>query len=148
MDARTAQETPETAIQAVLDDWLDAFHQGDVERIMTHYTADVRSFDAVTALQFRGREDYAAHWKACMDFCSGEPVGEFDQVEIECDGDLAFAHMLMRCGMVGEDGRENSGWMRYTVCMRRDGNAWRIAHEHVSTPFDMNTSAVLFDLTP
>lgn len=148
MEAKTKQASPQAAIQAVLDDWLDAFRHRDVPRIMRHYTDDLRSFDAVTALQFRGHEDYAAQWNACMNFCSGDVIGEFAQVEIETDGNLAFAHMLMRCGVVGEDGRENSGWMRYTVCMRREGNDWRIAHEHASTPFDMTTSAVLFDLQP
>lgn len=148
MEAKTNRPTPKAAIQAVLDDWLDAFHDKDVDRIMTHYTQDVRSFDAVTALQFRGREDYATHWKACMEFCSGEVIGEFHEVEIETSGDIAFVHMLMRCGMVGDDGQENSGWMRYTICMRREGNDWHIAHEHSSAPFDMKTSAVLFDLTP
>jgi ketosteroid isomerase-like protein len=39
--------------------------------------------------------------------------------------------------------------MRWTVCLKRAGGAWQIAHEHTSVPFYMDgTFRPAFDLQP
>jgi ketosteroid isomerase-like protein len=40
-------------------------------------------------------------------------------------------------------------WMRETLCLKRAGESWRIAHEHTSVPFYMDgTLRPAFDLEP
>ena len=47
------------------------------------------------------------------------------------------------------DRREVSLWMRSTLCFRREGGAWKIAHAHTSVPFHMDGSfRAAVDLAP
>lgn len=140
--------TAEEEIRAVLDNWLDAVRAGDVDRICTHYAEDLRAFDAVSRLQFAGRESYREHWGACLAAAPGPTVFELHDVHIEVDGGLAFSHFLSRCGVIEKDQSEKTSWFRGTQCYRRTADGWQIVHEHFSLPFDMETGAMLFDATP
>jgi ketosteroid isomerase-like protein len=47
------------------------------------------------------------------------------------------------------DGGETDVWVRQTLCLRRIGDAWKIAHEHTSVPFYMDGSnKAALDLKP
>jgi len=56
-------------IQAIIDTYRQAVMTKDVEKVMTLYADDILSFDAIKALQFKGKEAYRAHWVACMEMC-------------------------------------------------------------------------------
>jgi ketosteroid isomerase-like protein len=38
--------------------------------------------------------------------------------------------------------------MRVTVCLRKSGGRWAVAHEHFSAPFDPESGMALLDLAP
>jgi uncharacterized protein (TIGR02246 family) len=136
------------AIRRLLEDWAEAARTGDLEGIMAAYAPDILSFDAVARLQFKGAEAYRQHWQMCVEMCSGPMTFEIHDLGIEAEGGVAFAHYLLRCGGTGPDGKEQTGWMRATVCCRRTSAGWRIAHEHFSAPFDMETGKALLGLEP
>lgn len=47
------------------------------------------------------------------------------------------------------DGEKPDLWFRSTMCLQKTGGAWRIAHEHNSTPFHMDGSyKAALDLDP
>lgn len=148
MKQATTKVTPEKEVRAVLDGWLDAVRAGDVDRICAHYAVGIRAFDAVSRLQFEGRERYREHWAVCLAAAPGSMLFELHDVRVEVDGALAFSHCLSRCGIVDEDGSEKASWFRGTHGYHRTAEGWRIVHEHFSAPFDMETHAVLFDATP
>lgn len=129
------------------DSYFAAVGASDLERIVGHYAPEVVGYDAILQFEFRGREAYKAHWKACMEMCqhmSFEP----QQPEIFASGDLATAHCLVRCGGSGPDGEEQSGWVRLTlIAQKRDGR-WQIVHDHYSVPFDPQSFKALVDLEP
>jgi ketosteroid isomerase-like protein len=54
----------------------------------------------------------------------------------------------VRCGAVGEDGKEDAGYMRVTFCCRKTSGKWLIAHEHFSAPFDPESGKALLRLEP
>jgi uncharacterized protein (TIGR02246 family) len=134
-------------IRSLIEDWAEAVRACDLDRIMAAYTPDILSFDAVAQLQFKGAEAYRRHWQACLAMCSGM-IFEVHHLEIETGDGVAFGHYLVRCGGTGPDGQEQVGWMRVTVCFRRTGGRWSIAHEHFSVPFDMASGKALLNLEP
>ncbi|MGH6913208.1 MAG: YybH family protein [Geminicoccales bacterium] len=67
---------------------------------------------------------------------------------MEAGGDIAFGHCLARCGAIGEDGKEQTSYMRGTFCCRKRSGKWKIAHEHFSAPFDPQSGKALLDLEP
>ena len=148
MTLAAARTDETTRIHRLIDDWAQAVRASDLDRIMTAYASDILSFDAVAQLQFRGAEAYRRHWQACLEMCTGPMIFEVHDLEIEGGNDVAFGHYLLRCGGTGPDGKEQAGWMRVTVCCRRQRGRWLVAHEHFSAPFDVASGKALLDLEP
>jgi ketosteroid isomerase-like protein len=74
---------------------------------------------------------------------------EVRDMRVEADGDVGFAHALHHLKGARTGGRPVSLWMRSTLCFRREGGAWRIAHAHTSVPFHMDGSfRAAVDLEP
>ena len=138
----------EAEIRGLIADWAKAAGAKDVDAIFSHYAPDIRAFDVIAQLQFKGTDAYRKHWEACMAMCPGAMIFEVHDLEIAAQGDLAFCHYLSRCGGTGADGEEQVGWMRATAALRRRGGRWLIVHEHFSAPFDPESGKALFDLEP
>lgn len=134
MNPNSSVPDERSAIEALLKRWEQAACASDLDAVMACYTDDLVAYDAVLQLQFRGAAAYRAHWQRCMEMCPG--------------GTLAFAHYLLRCGGPDEHGELKTSWLRGTVGLRRGADGWRIAHEYISVPFDMQSGKALFDLTP
>lgn len=137
-------------IRAVLESWRQAAVARDIPRVVSHYMPDIVAFDAVQQLQFKGADAYGKHWTACMEMCPavGETVFDMDQLTIVADERVAYAHYLIHCGHREDDGNEKTCWMRVSVGLRRTGQGWKIAHEHFSSPFDMESGKALFEAKP
>ncbi|PJY94335.1 YybH family protein [Pseudomonas donghuensis] len=139
----------ENEIRQLIEQWIPAVRVRDIEAITAPYADDIRAFDAVKALQFKGKAAYRAHWQACMEHCPGEMVFEVEQLQIQATPELALAHWLNRCGPANSEGGEDqSCYMRVTVGYQRIGGQWKVIHEHWSAPFDMESGAALFSLKP
>ncbi|WP_112196556.1 nuclear transport factor 2 family protein [Pseudomonas sp. LG1E9] len=132
-----------TAINTLIEQWKQAVIGGDIDKIVSFYADDIVSFDAVTALQFKGKAAYRAHWEECMKHCPGPGIFEFHELRIVEAQDSAFAHWLAHCG-----GADKACWMRVTAGYQRFSGEWKVVHEHWSAPFDMQSGAALFDLKP
>jgi len=115
---------------------------------MALYADDIVSFDAVKALQFKGKAAYRAHWQECLEMCPGPHIFEFHELDIEASQEVAFAHWLAHCGGTNDKGETQACWMRVTACYRQESGLWQIIHEHWSAPFDMMTGTALFGLQP
>jgi len=119
-----------------------------LDPIMAQYADDLVAFDAVGALQFKGVDEYRAHWQRCFEFCQGEGFFETHELHVTVVGDLAYSRMLNHCGGPNAEGEMQTGWMRGTrVWTRRDGD-WKVIHEHFSMPFDMESGQVCMSQEP
>lgn len=67
----------QTDIQTLIDTYRQAVMTKDVEKVMALYADDIVSFDAIKALQFKGKAAYRAHWVECMQMCPGPHIFEF-----------------------------------------------------------------------
>lgn len=149
MTATNTIQTDEQQVRSLVEHWAGAARSGDIEAIMACYAPDVLAFDAIAALQFRGTDEYRSHWETCLQYIrDGEFILEVHDLGVAVDGTVAFAHYLSRCGCKDEQGNEQAGWMRATVCCRKLGEGWRIAHEHYSAPFDPESCKALTNLSP
>ncbi|QXE11279.1 MULTISPECIES: YybH family protein [Pseudomonas] len=137
-----------TEIQALINTYREAVMTKNVDKVMALYADDIVSFDAIKALQFKGKAAYRAHWEACMQMCPGPHVFEFHEIAIETADNLAFAHWVTHCGGTNDKGETQSCWMRATACYRPVNGTWKIVHEHWSAPFDPMSGSTLFDVQP
>ncbi|MCX2887188.1 nuclear transport factor 2 family protein [Pseudomonas sp. DCB_BI] len=136
----------ETEIRQLIERWMQAVRDRDIPNITAPYADDIVAFDAIQALQFKGKAAYTAHWQMCIGMCPGAMVFELAELTVHASGDLALAHWLNRCGPA--DDESQCGFMRATVGYRRQAGQWQVVHEHWSAPFDMQTQKALFDLKP
>lgn len=134
---------PRRQIEEVMAEWTAALCARDVERLLACYTDDAVSFDAIPPFTDNVaslREKYLACFP-CM------PEGarcETRHLQLQVNGDLAFAHYHWRlAGPVPDDPIVRT-WLRSTAVWRRQAGAWRICHEHWSLPFDPESGKVVF----
>ena len=134
---------------AALVETIDkAHHSKDTDAIVAPYAQDAVVCDLAPPLCHRGTDLQAK--QAWLDTWEGPIDRESRDLNITVSGDFAFCHGFYRLGGTPKAaGRPISFWMRATVCLNRDGGAWRIVHEHTSVPFYMDGSLrPAFDLQP
>jgi PhnB protein len=147
MARENAEAVAGDQIRGLVDDWARALRAKDVDGVMAHYTADSVTFDLApplisTGADAKGLQAWFSTWRG--------PLGyEIRDLNITAGDDVAFCHGLNRLSGTKTDGEEADVWFRLTLCLRRIGGEWRIAHQHESVPFYMDGSfRAAVDLTP
>ena len=146
--ARETGGTPADAqIRALIEDWATAMRAKDASGVMAHYAADSVTFDLApplisTATDAEGLQAWFSTWR--------DPLGyEIRDLSITVSDDAAFGHSLNRLSGTKIDGEKADVWFRLTLCFRKVGNEWKIAHQHESVPFYMDGSfRAAVDLKP
>jgi ketosteroid isomerase-like protein len=141
-----AKDTSE--IQRVLDSLYKAHFEKNAAAIAAPYATDASLFTLSPPLEHRGIS--VQEQQAWLDTWEGPIDLQSSNMEIIVSGDSAFTHgFVQMSGTPKSAGRHMSFWMRSTVCLRRDEDAWQIVHDHVSVPFYMDGSErPAFDLKP
>jgi ketosteroid isomerase-like protein len=146
---RKPQASKEEAdIRALIETVHKAHHNKDAAAIVAPYAQDAAVFNLAPPLSHRGAD--LREKQAWLDTWEGPIEYESRDLNIIVSGDFAFGHGFYRLGGTPKAaGRPISFWMRATVCLYRDGGAWRIVHEHTSVPFYVDGSLrPAFDLKP
>lgn len=147
MATETAHTDNEAQIRQLIGDQQRAICTKDVDRIMSRYAAEVIIFDVKPPFQTQGREAVRRVWEECLPYFPDSFEMETRDLTIAVNDNLATAHWLFR--FTGEqDHPAMQMWMRVTaVCQKNQGD-WQILHEHISVPFDPETSQAVFRLNP
>lgn len=148
MAAATSKAPSEAQIRGIVEAWAKAVRAQDINAMLSNYAPDIVSFDAVTKLHIIGldavrrrTEEWVSSFQA--------PIGyEIRDLSIAAGDDVAFSHSLNRISGTMTDGEKVDMWIRVTVCFRKIDSKWLVTHEHVSVPFDMESSKALLDLKP
>jgi PhnB protein len=136
----------EAEVQAVIEDWADAIRTKDAARVVAHGTADFVQFSLapplITDTNVEGLTQWFATWRGAIDY-------SLHDLRITAGDDVAFAHSLNRMRGTHTSGEATDLWFRHTLCLRKVGGDWKIAHEHESVPFYMDGSMkAALDLKP
>jgi ketosteroid isomerase-like protein len=130
-------------IRAVLAEYAAAHADRDADRILGAFTADaVRYTLAPPLAQEPGTEygdaDGVRRWLGTFD---GPVALHHRDLRIAVGADVAFVHTLssMTATPAGAP-QPFTFWFRSTFGLRRTAGAWRIVHQHDSTPFHMDGS--------
>ena len=143
-----ARNQDESAVRAVVDKLVQAIRRKDVDGAMSVFGPHVVSFDLGPPLRHGGGDDFRRHWQALFDAYEGTIEYELRDLVIETGAGVAFVHSLNRTGGTLRGGTRSARWLRWTACLVRIGDQWRIVHEHVSVPVDVEAGEALLDLQP
>lgn len=131
----TQQPTDETAIRALIAKWSRALEAKDAAALVEDYLPDALLYDAIPPYRTQGPDAIKALWEQCFPYFPEKFRSEHKDLTIDVSGDLAFVHGLHHLA-TETDHPCGASWMRVTSCYRRVDGQWRVAHEHVSIPFD------------
>ena len=142
-------DTDKAAILKVLEGVRKAHQAKDAEAIVSHYAKDAVIFDLSPPLVSPLGTDAKAV-QGWLDTWNGPVDQATRDIEITVAGDIAFCHGFIELsGVPKMAGREIRLWMRATFCFARQGDGWKIVHEHSSVPFYMDGSfRAALDLKP
>ncbi|MFW6202425.1 MAG: YybH family protein [Gemmatimonadota bacterium] len=132
-EANRAVSAPER-VAAVLERWAEATRTGRRDRILAEHEPDAVIYDVLPPMKYVGVEAYRKSWDEWQP--DAETLDAFDLYELELavGSDVAFAHGLLHCAGTTSDGVAFEDRVRATFCLRRHGDRWLIAHQHVSIP--------------
>jgi ketosteroid isomerase-like protein len=140
--------TDKSAILAVIDSMEKAHYDKNSQAIAAPYAPDAAIFNLAPPLVHHGID--IAETQEWLGTWNGPIRRESRDFEITVAGDIAFCHGFIR--MTGNKkgiDQTVSFWMRETLCLKRNRDAWQIVHEHSSIPFYMDGSLrPAFDLEP
>ncbi|MEU7869109.1 nuclear transport factor 2 family protein [Dactylosporangium sp. NPDC049140] len=138
----------EAEIRRQIDRIIEGLAAKDLEELRRVYAPDVVSFDVEPPLQHVGVQAKLRNWERAFAFFESLRY-EVRDLTLTVADDIAFGHAFARLGGTPKHGPATSGmWVRVTYCFRKIGDAWLIAHDHVSVPLDMPGGQGVVDLEP
>jgi uncharacterized protein (TIGR02246 family) len=143
---RPAVRSEEAAIRRVIDQMTFAVRARDIEALINLCAPDIATFDLVPPLRHDGRDALRKLWSEALAAFEPPLDYEVNQLEIIAGSDVAICRSLNRFGGRRQDGTEVVNWLCVTVGLRKLDGQWRIVHEHVSVPFDMDSGKALLHL--
>jgi len=138
--ARTAS-TDEGQIRGVYEKLISGCNAKDVGTIMTAYVADesLLVFDALPLRQYVGAKAYRKDWEEFLAFFKGTVKCEFSELSVVADKMLGYSHTIFHTSGTDTKDKPVDLTMRVTDVYRKIGDTWRIVHEHISFPVDLDT---------
>lgn len=147
----TAKRTSsdEARIREAIDNRAKALRVKDIKGVMSHYAADLLTFDLAPPLEYVGSDSLRKNLEDWFPTFRG-PIGYgISDLHIDVSQDLALCRSLNRITGTRTGGEKTDVWVRATVGLRKIDGKWLIAHEHVSVPFYMDGSyKAAVDLRP
>ena len=140
----------EAQIRALVAERIAALRDKDAARLAATYTPEIVKFDLAPPLQAAGPYIAApGYWRPWLQSWTGPITLDVTELAVTVGGDVAFCHSLNRMRGTKTGGGPQDLWFRATLGLRRTGSAWKITHEHTSTPFYMDGSGrAATDLRP
>ena len=138
----------EAQIRAAMTERADAIFAKDADRVMALFTEDLVSFDVLDPLQVVGSTAAKSRLEAWFALYRSPIRCEVRELTVATGQDVAFCHSLHRYSGTLTNGDPTAMWVRDTVCFRKVGDGWRITHEHMSDPFNLETGKASIDLAP
>jgi ketosteroid isomerase-like protein len=128
--------TDEEQVRSVLEAWALATRQGRQDDVLANHSADVVIFDVLPPLKYEGLAAYRRSWDEWQPDTQGEGQFALRDLVVVTGDNVAFAHGLLQCGGTLPDGEIFEDTVRATFCLHKIDDAWKVAHQHISKPFE------------
>ncbi len=127
-------DTVTTEVEAVLNQWSEAYRAKDIDALVGFAIGDDVQLVGTGADEVRfGLDAYRA--QAERDLTQADEASmTFSNLRVTTVGDVAFAYCDVRvAGSAGGQAFDMSG-LRFTVGLARTADGWRMVQSHLSTP--------------
>lgn len=136
----------EAHIRERLDRWIRALREQDLDALMALYAPDVITFDLMPPSQVDGADRYRKNFERWFGAMPGPIEYEMHGLRILVDGSVALGHSLNHVTGTRKTGEKADYWVRVTVGLQKRNGEWRVIHDHISMPFDMESMQAVPEL--
>ena len=128
-------------IKALEDRFVAAFKAKDVDAIMKAYAPDqtLVVFDVVPPRQYVGAAAYRKDWQTFLGNFEGPITVELTDFDVAADRNLAYSHSIQHLAGTDKQGKKLDLTVRVSDVYKKTRGGWRIIHEHVSVPVDLDS---------
>lgn len=120
-------------IKAVVESWVSAIEQKDMEGILQNHTTDILMFDVPVPLQSKGLKEYKETWELFFQYSNGGKGSfQLEDFQIHTSDTVAFCTALIKLS------NETAPQCRLTIGLKKINNRWMIVHEHHSSPHEVS----------
>ncbi|TYB93037.1 DUF4440 domain-containing protein [Micromonospora sp. WP24] len=125
----------EQLVTDLVERWAAAIRAGDLRNVLADHADDIVMFDVPPPQDgVRGIDAYRDSWPPFFRWLADGAIFEIVDLEVTAGVDVAFAHMLLRCGSPEDLARHPDHRLRITLGLRKEAERWLVAHEHHSFP--------------
>lgn len=136
------------AIQALYNDYNDAFMKKDVDKIMSFYAPNIFAFDAVPPREYPTWDAYKKDYATFFAAFPGPITSAINEVHTTVVGSVAYTHAIDDATYILPNGTKTRMVVRFTDVLRKSTGKWLIVQEHVSFPVDPTTGKADLLSTP
>jgi ketosteroid isomerase-like protein len=124
----------EAEIRTLIERWAKAVREENRAAIRADHDSGILMFDVPPPFLSRGLDAYMATWETFFSSAEKPVAFGFDEVEVTCGVDVAFATAVGRCVDIDASGKREPLEFRLTMGLRKVDGRWRVMHEHHSLP--------------
>ncbi|MEU5675263.1 nuclear transport factor 2 family protein [Micromonospora sp. NPDC047753] len=122
-------------ITELIERWAAAIRAQDLHGVLMDHADDIVMFDVPPPQDgVRGIQAYRDSWLPFFKWIADGAVFDIDHLEVTNGTDVAFAHLLLRCGTPADLAERPDHRLRITLGLRKDADHWIVSHEHHSFP--------------
>lgn len=122
-------DTNSKEIKTVLESWIAAIEQKNLEGILQNHTKDILMFDVPVPLQSKGLKEYKETWELFFQYSNGGKGSfQLEDFQIHASDTVAFCTALIKLS------NGTAPQCRLTIGLKKIKNKWMIIHEHHSSP--------------
>jgi ketosteroid isomerase-like protein len=136
MSHPTRNSADEEQIRNILLQWAQATREDRRDEVLANHLPDALIYDVLPPMKYEGTDAYRASWDDWQPDAAGDAHFDLEDLTITATPHLAFAHCFIRCGGTMPNGKTFEDLVRATFCLEKSTGSWRIAHQHISKPFD------------
>ena len=138
-------DSDKAEIVALNEQQLDAFNKKDLDAVMSFYVNDKDAVFYEDSMPFQLNGTSALRKLDQEFFESASQVhASMEAISVVVSGDLAAAHYTLPLSYTDKNGAHKVR-NRFTQVLKRVNGKWLIWHEHLSVPYDPETSKAVFD---
>jgi uncharacterized protein (TIGR02246 family) len=124
----------EAAIRSLIVRWAQAVREEDRTGIRRDHDPQILMFDVPPPFLSRGLDAYMETWETFFSHAEKPIAFDFQDIEVTCGGEVAFATATGKCVTVDSSGKREPLDFRLTMGLRKFDGRWRVMHEHHSIP--------------
>lgn len=120
-------------IKKVIENWVKAIQQKNMEGILQNHTDDILMFDVPVPLQSKGLKEYKETWDLFFQYSKGgKDSFQLEELQIHVGDTVAFCTALIKLS------KGTTPQCRLTIGLKKVNDQWMIVHEHHSAPHEIS----------